>query len=113
MPLFPLEGIYTRTVTYADPTGNIKIPLKQIETSSPGLRGQSGGPTFDTHGTIWAIQSQTRHYPLGFGDNANGLSHKAAEHLQNQYLNVGLGVHSETIIEFCKSNNIQIHISEY
>jgi hypothetical protein len=111
MPLFPLEGIYTRTVEFV--MDKIKIPLKYIETSSPGLRGQSGGPTFDTNGTIWAIQSQTKHYQLGFGDNTNGLSYKAAEHLQNQYLNVGLGIHSETIIEFCKLNNIAIHVSEY
>ena len=113
MPLFPLEGIFTRTVEFRDPTGKIKIPLKFIETSSPGLRGQSGGPTFDTHGTVWAIQSQTKRYALGFGEKTNGLSPKAAEHLQNQYLNVGLGIHSETVIEFCRVNSIQIHISEY
>ena len=113
MPLFPLDGIYTRTVEVKHPNPQITIPLKYIETSSPGLRGQSGGPTFDTNGTVWAIQSQTKHYPLGFGQTTSGLSNKAAEHLQNQYLNVGLGVHSETIIEFCKINKVAIQLSDY
>lgn len=115
LPLFPLEGIYTRTVQVIaeNNTMKVNIPLKYIETSSPGLRGQSGGPTFDTKGTIWAIQSKTSHYKLGFGDSANGLTHKEAEHLQNQYLNVGWGIHSQTIIEFCKLNNVSYHLSDY
>lgn len=44
-----------------------------IETSTPRLRGQSGGPIFDVNGAIWAIQSQTHHLKLGFGDNQNTL----------------------------------------
>lgn len=105
IPIFPIDGILTRTVhvATAQPT---QYPLMYVETSSPGLRGQSGGPTIDTSGVIWAIQSQTQSFPLGFGTNHSGKK-KELEHIQNQYLNVGLGVHSETITMFLKEKNIQ------
>ena len=37
-----------------------------IETSSPGLKGQSGGPLIDTAGFVCGIQANTGHYDLGF-----------------------------------------------
>ena len=64
LPFFPIEGIYTHDLNVADPTGASPFPLTFLETSSPGLRGQSGGPTFDVMGSIWAIQSQTQCLPL-------------------------------------------------
>ena len=57
-----------------------------IETSSPGLKGQSGGPLADVDGLICGIQVQTHHYPLGFKGRA-----------RNQFLNVGRAAHSETV----------------
>jgi len=110
IPIFPIEGIFTRKV-------NINIlnpptyPLMFIETSSPGLRGQSGGPTFDIHGTIWAIQSQTRHLKLGFGSDSQ--NNKEAEHLRNQYLNVGWGIHAQTVTAFLNEKNIKFQLSTY
>ena len=109
IPLFPLEGIYTRTVEVQTTTPQ-SFPYRYIETSSPGLRGQSGGPTFDIHGTIWAIQSQTQHLKLGFETNGTG---KEIEHLKNQYLNVGWGVHSQTLTGFFNSKGISFQSSSY
>ena len=57
-----------------------------IETSSPGLRGQSGGPLVDTDGLICGIQVNTFPYPLDFEGRA-----------KNQTMNVGRAVHVETI----------------
>ena len=37
-----------------------------IETSTPGLRGQSGGPLLDTTGRVCGVQSHTSHVDLGF-----------------------------------------------
>ena len=110
VPLFPIEGIYTRQIEVKSDVP-MKFPIKFVETSSPGLRGQSGGPTFDVQGTIWAIQSQTRHFPLGFGSNQKHS--KNAEHLKHQYLNVGWGTHSETIVNLLKEKNINFHLSDY
>lgn len=103
-PLFPIEGIFTRVVSVeANPAP--AFPYSYIETSTPGLKGQSGGPTFDVHGNIWAIQSQTKSYKLGFGDHIKKT--RETEHLQNQYLNVGWGVHAVTITKFLESKGIK------
>lgn len=111
LPIFPIEGIMTRIVEIQHKD---VLPFETlfIETSTPGLRGQSGGPTFDVHGTIWAIQSSTRHLNLGFGGNGNSNA-KEKEHLSYQYLNVGWGTHSGTIIGFLKANNIKFNLATY
>lgn len=66
-----------------------------IETSSPGLIGQSGGPLADTDGLICGIQVNTHHYPLGFKGNA-----------QNQTMNVGRAVHVDTVKTFLNEHGI-------
>jgi S1-C subfamily serine protease len=101
VPLFPIEGIFTRGVQLGMP-GASPIPLEWIETSSPGLRGQSGGPTFDSQGTIWSIQVKTAHYALGF----EGLG-------KDQYLNVGLGVSMTTLLPFLDDNKVAYNLSTY
>ena len=35
-----------------------------METSSPGLGGQSGGPVVDEYGLVCGIQVNTRKYPI-------------------------------------------------
>jgi hypothetical protein len=72
----------------------------------PGPGGQSGAPTFDQHGTVWAIQSQTQYLQLAFGTKTG----KEAEYLKHQYLNVGWGIHSETLTSFFKEKGIQFSI---
>lgn len=99
IPFFPLEGMATREVELqsVDASGNViapPFPMREIETSSPGLRGQSGGPIFDSDGTVWGVQSSTAHYPLGFSPPVPGSKTNELEH---QFLNVGRGVHADTI----------------
>lgn len=103
-PLFPIEGIFTREYLVRDhPEG---FQVKYLETSSPGLRGQSGGPIFDQQGTIWALQSMTRHYPLGFQPEVE-------EHKEHQFLNVGVGVHAETVVGILSASGIDFELSDY
>jgi len=52
-PRFPIEGMLTRHV--ANDKGNIV----GFELSTPGLRGQSGGPAFDIDGKVWGVQCKT------------------------------------------------------
>lgn len=94
MPLFPLEGMYTRQIQFQTPPGVAvpNYPILMIETSSPGLKGQSGGPTFDVNGTIWAIQALTAHLELGFTPRVKGAG------IEHQFLNVGMGAHVATIL---------------
>ena len=96
IPTFPMDGIMTRQLLTGKSPGNY-YEYKWIETSTPGLRGQSGGPTFDKDGRIWAIQSKTMHLPLGFSPK---IVKDGVEIEENQFLNVGLGAHVETILKF-------------
>jgi S1-C subfamily serine protease len=72
-----------------------------IETSSPGIRGQSGGPIFDQHGAVWGIQSATTSYPMDFSTKVE------------QYYHVGVGVSSATIVGFLKHLGIKFQTSAH
>lgn len=112
LPLFPNEGIMTRLINLnvIGAAEKPKFPLQFVETSSPGLRGQSGGPIFDRHGTVWAIQSNTQHYHLGFDPTGpDGKSLKVPP----QFLHVGWGVHAETVIGLMQQHNIDFQMSSY
>jgi len=97
-PLFPIEGIFTRQVRKP---GDDKAVF--IETSSPGLRGQSGGPVFDAQGRLWGIQSRTHHLDLGFSPQARSGGHAVREH---QFLNVGLAVHPAELVSLLDEQGI-------
>jgi hypothetical protein len=92
-------------LVFTDPTGKPlpppPFPVRMIETSSPGIRGQSGGPIFDKNGTIWAIQSSTASYEMDLNTK------------ERQYYHVGVGVHTVTIFGLFKSRNITAQISDY
>jgi hypothetical protein len=106
LPIFPNEGILSRMAEMIslDASGNpvpVPFPIRMIETSSAGIRGQSGGPIFDQKGTIWAIQSSTASYEMD-------LNTKEA-----QYYHVGIGIHSATIFGLFRTKNIDAQISTY
>lgn len=107
-PLFPLEGIFTREVILSD-THKRPFPLMMIETSSPGLKGQSGGPVFDKRGTVWGIQSQTKHFELDFAP-APKSRRNAPEH---QFLSAGWAVHPATLCGAFEELGIPYQKSDY
>jgi S1-C subfamily serine protease len=93
IPRFPNEGIMTRAINLSG-TG-LPYPVSFVETSSPGLRGQSGGPLFDTDGHVWGIQSRTNHLLLGFDPQLDVGGATVTEH---QFMNVGVATSSETVL---------------
>ena len=103
LPLFPIDGLFTRVLRAPAPGQPADAPGLFIETSSPGLQGQSGGPIFDTEGTVWGLQSHTRHHALGFRPQAPGAAKGQVAH---QFLNVGVGVHAEPLLAFLDRHNI-------
>lgn len=103
LPFFPLEGMLSRFVRYKMQGAPDDEPGMFIETSSPGLRGQSGGPIFDAEGVVWSMQSHTRHYPLGFMPQIPG---RAKGHVSHQFLNVGVGVHVDPILKFLEQQGV-------
>lgn len=108
IPLFPVEGIYTRKLLVGQSKDG-KYRLIFLETSTPGLRGQSGGPIFDRMGNVWALQSRTMHHPLGFSPK---IIKNGREIEENQFLNVGVGVHSELITQFLENNSIKFKTTD-
>ena len=107
IPIFPLEGMYTRNAFLGKSRDN-KYEKKFIETSTPGLQGQSGGPIFDVNGSVWAIQSRTVSLPLGFSPKLKKGKTETTEH---QFINVGLGVHPEIIVQFLKEFGVHFDLA--
>lgn len=103
IPFFPIEGIYTRDM-YSGKTQDESMDILFLETSSPGLKGQSGGPICDTEGNIYAIQSQNITMPMGFKGTVNE-GKKTTE--SDQFLNLGIGVHPRTIGTLLNKHNIK------
>ena len=102
VPMFANEGIISRYINYLVQDEDPPLPYERrlFETSSPGLRGQSGGPIFDADGIIWGMQSETAHYALGFTPEVRG-------HKEHQFLNVGRAVDAYTICSFLDANGIK------
>lgn len=106
-PPFPIEGMFTREVASGDKTF-------AYELSTPGLRGQSGGPLFDKNGIIYGMQSVTTHLPLGFDQyNAkvriNGVMTEVENH---PFLHVGRCICVDVIKEFLNDNHIKYYVDD-
>lgn len=101
-PIFPIDGIVTRFT--GDTTG-----ITGIEMSTPGLRGQSGGPLFDTEGNIYGMQFATNHLHLGFDLKDKEIVNDGKKTKVSNYpfLHVGLCIHVDTIKDFLKQFNIR------
>ena len=107
LPFFPNDGIHTRNVLKQNKSKEGNYDMLYVETSTPGLQGQSGGPIFDTNGHIYAMQVQTNHIPLGF--------HPISEYdgksiVENQFLNVGIGVHGKLLQQIMRDHHISFKV---
>ena len=102
MVRFPIEGMVTRH--FGGPDGKIH----GVELSTPGLKGQSGGPLFDANGTIYGMQSMTNHLHLGFDMNNHEVYSEGKKvKITNQpLLHVGNCVHVDSIKDFLREKNI-------
>ena len=104
IPIFPIEGIHTRNI-YMGKTADQKLDIMFLETSSPGLKGQSGGPVFDREGNICGIQSQNTTMPLGFVGIGETIDGRIQEH---QFINVGWAVHLTSILEILAMHKVKM-----
>ena len=92
MPRFALDGMVSRfNRHFADDAASSAL---FIETSTPGLRGQSGGPLLDVEGRVCGIQSHTSHLDLGF-DAQYFIEGEIV--LERQFLNVGVATHVDEV----------------
>jgi hypothetical protein len=102
-PSFPIDGIVTRFV--AESSQN---QIVGIEMSTPGLRGQSGGPLFDMEGKVYGMQYATNHLHLGFDIKEKEIIQDGKKGKVSNYpfLHVGLCVHVDRIKEFLREHHI-------
>lgn len=106
-PSFPIDGIITRHIGESN-------GVVGIEMSTPGLRGQSGGPLFDKNGVIYGMQSSTRHLHLGFDQvNREVITEGHRKRVSNYpFLNVGQCVHVDVIKQFLRDKNVTFYEEE-
>lgn len=103
-PKFPLDGIITRF-------GGDGKQIISIEMSTPGLRGQSGGPLFDTDGVVYGMQYMTSHLYLGFDINDLEIvkDGKRTKVSNSPFLHVGHCIHVDRIKEFLNLHNVKFY----
>lgn len=101
-PRFPIEGMLTRHLI--DKDGQVI----GFEMSTPGLRGQSGGPVFDMDGKVWGMQSATAHLDLNFDVDQevirNGLKKRVKD---SAFLHVGHCIHVDVLKSFMREQGVQ------
>ena len=100
-PYFPIEGMVTRHVGLDEHT------IIGFEMSTPGLRGQSGGPAFDTNGIVWGMQSATGHHDLDFDVDIKVVRNGVETQVKDSaFLHVGHCVHVSALKEFMRANSV-------
>lgn len=104
-PRFPIDGIITR---YMLGQGG---EIAGIEMSTPGLKGQSGGPLFAPDGKVYGMQSMTHHLHLGFDIKEKeildgGKKKKVSNH---PFLHLGSCIHVNVIKSFLRNNEIKFY----
>ena len=103
-PKFPLEGMLTRFL--ADGSR-----LFGIEMSTPGLKGQSGGPLFNNDGIVYGMQFSTKHLHLGFDlvDKEILLNNKIKKVTDHSFIHLGQCIHVEVIKQFLAENKVKFY----
>jgi Trypsin-like peptidase domain len=103
-PSFPIDGIITRHVAEGQ-------KIVGLEISTPGLRGQSGGPLFDTNGLVCGMQSHTVQYHMGFDEQKIEIISKGkrTNTINHSFLNVGRCIHVDAIKDFLKLHDVKYY----
>lgn len=100
-PRFPIDGMVTRHLV--GPTGE----AIGFELSTPGLRGQSGGPAFDTRGCVWGMQSARNHLDLNFDVDLEVYRDGGKRHVkESAVLHVGHCVHVDVLKDFMRQHDV-------
>ena len=104
-PRFPIEGMVTRFL--ADEPNK----MYGIELSTPGLRGQSGGPLFDNNGIVYGMQFSTKHLHLGFDlvDKEIMVNTSIKKVSDYSFIHLGQCIHVDVIKAFLKQHNVKYY----
>ncbi len=100
-PRFPIEGMVTRFLAESN-------QITGIEMSTPGLRGQSGGPLFNDKGIVYGMQFSTKHLHLGFDlvDKQVLIDNKIKKISDYSFIHLGQCIHTDVIKSFLAEHNV-------
>ena len=103
-PRFPIEGMLTRFLAEDN-------QIYGIEMSTPGLKGQSGGPLFNKDGIVYGMQFSTKHLHLGFDivDKEILLDNKIKKVSDYSFIHLGQCIHVNTIKEFLSLHKVKYY----
>jgi hypothetical protein len=99
-PRFPMDGMVTRRLVRED-------RVVGFELSTPGLKGQSGGPAFDVDARIWGMQCATSHLDLNFDVKMDVLrSGQKLPVKDYAFLHVGHCIHVDVLKDFMRQHKV-------
>ena len=99
-PQFPIEGMMTRNLL----SSGVRVGF---ELSTPGLRGQSGGPAFDAETRVWGMQAATSHLDLDFDVDKEVLRNGQKRRVKDSaFLHVGHCVHVDVLKQFMRDKQV-------
>lgn len=103
-PIFPIEGMLTRFLVDDERAFG-------IELSTPGLKGQSGGPLFDKDGVVCGMQFSTKHLHLGFDimDKEILVDNGIKKVSDYSFMHLGQCIHVDVIKSFLAENNVRYY----
>lgn len=103
-PRFPLEGMVTRFLAEDN-------QIFGIELSTPGLRGQSGGPLFNKAGVVCGMQFSTKHLHLGFDiiEKEILVNNKVKKVSDYSFIHLGQCIHADVIKAFLKEKGVKYY----
>lgn len=101
-PFFPIDGMVTRQVIGKE------NKLIEFELSTPGLRGQSGGPAFDMEGRIVGMQAATAHLDMNFDIEQDVFREGRKKEVKDYaFLHVGRCIHVCILKEFMREHGVR------
>ncbi len=103
-PRFPIEGMITRFLAEDN-------KINGIEMSTPGLKGQSGGPLFNKDGIVYGMQFSTKYLHLGFDIVQkeillNNIINKVSDY---SFIHLGQCIHADIIKEFMSQHKVKFY----
>lgn len=103
-PRFPIEGMVTRFLAEDN-------KINGIEMSTPGLKGQSGGPLFNKDGVVYGMQFSTKHLHLGFDivEKEILLNNKIKKVSDYSFIHLGQCIHVDIIKEFLTLHKVKFY----
>lgn len=100
-PRFPIEGMLTRHL------GTSAGSIWGFEMSTPGLKGQSGGPAVAADGRVWGMQSATNHLDLDFDVDQDVIRNGAKKRVRDSaFLHVGHCIHADVLKAFMRQHGV-------